>query len=47
MAHTVRLRDTARQAMATPNGRPLTEPWEDAVTVVLAVLTLFGVFWDG
>jgi hypothetical protein len=27
--------------------RPRTEPWEDAVTIGLSVLTLFAVFWDG
>lgn len=42
-----RLKDTARQAYETPNGRPQTEPWEDAVTILLSVATLFAVFWDG
>ena len=27
--------------------RPRTEPWEDAVTMLLSVVTLFALFWDG
>jgi hypothetical protein len=44
---TVALRTTARQMLAKGTARPHTEPWEDRVTVVLATLTLFAVFFDG
>ena len=47
MAQTVRLRTTAKQMLARPEVRPQTTPLEDAVTIVLATLTLFAVFWDG
>lgn len=49
MAKTVRSADfrlTARQILQAKN-RPLAEPWEDWVTMGLALMTLFGVFWDG
>src|SRR3954451_18127329 len=49
MAKTIRSADfrlTARQILQAKN-RPQTEPWEDKVTVGLAVVTLFAVFWDG
>ncbi|MDA0162395.1 hypothetical protein OM076_19135 [Solirubrobacter ginsenosidimutans] len=49
MAKTLRSADfrlTARQILQAKN-RPQTEPWEDRVTVGLAVATLFAVFWDG
>jgi hypothetical protein len=44
---TVALRTTARQMLAKGVARPHTEPWEDRVTVLLATLTLFAVFYDG
>jgi hypothetical protein len=47
MARTVRLQTTAREMLAKPDVRPRTAPWEDAVTVVLSIATLFAVFWDG
>jgi hypothetical protein len=47
MAQTVRIRTTAKQMLARPEVRPQTTPLEDAVTIVLATLTLFAVFWDG
>jgi hypothetical protein len=47
MAQTVRLRTTAKQMLAKPDVRPQTTPLEDAVTIVLATLTLFAVYWDG
>ena len=49
MAKTIRSADfrlTARQILQAKN-RPQTEPWEDNVTVLLSVATLFAVFWDG
>jgi hypothetical protein len=47
MAQTVRLRTTARHMLTRPDTRPQTTPAEDAVTIALATLTLFAVFWDG
>jgi hypothetical protein len=44
---TVALRTTAKQMLAKGAVRPHTEPWEDRVTVGLATLTLFAVFYDG
>jgi hypothetical protein len=44
---TVALRTTAKQMLAKGVARPHTEPWEDRVTVGLATLTLFAVFYDG
>ena len=44
---TVALRTTAEQMLAKGKARPHTEPWEDRVTVTLATLTLFAVFYDG
>ena len=44
---TLTLRSTAKQLLAKGEERPQTKPWEDRVTVVLATLTLFAVFWDG
>ena len=49
MAKTIRSADfrlTARQILQSKK-RPQTEPWEDKVTVLLSVATLFAVFWDG
>jgi hypothetical protein len=40
-------RAKAKEAFAVPDGRPHSEPWEDAVTMALSVFTLFAVFWDG
>ena len=47
MSQLTQARAKARQALVTTDGRPQTEPWEDRVTVLLAVATLFAVFWDG
>jgi hypothetical protein len=44
---TLALRTQAKQMLAKGDPRPHTEPWEDRVTVVLATLTLFAVFYDG
>lgn len=44
---TLTLRSTAKQLLARGEERPQTKPWEDRVTIVLATLTLFAVFWDG
>jgi hypothetical protein len=44
---TLALRTTAKQMLAKGVTRPHTEPWEDRVTVGLATLTLFAVFYDG
>ncbi len=44
---TVAVRTTAKQMLAKGVARPHTEPWEDRVTVAIATLTLFAVFWDG
>jgi hypothetical protein len=47
MSQLTEARSKARQALATSDDRPQTEPWEDGVTVLLAIATLFAVFWDG
>src|SRR3954471_16436612 len=51
MANTIsqpeRLKETARQFMVPAEQRPVTERWEDAVTMALSVFTLFALFWDG
>ncbi len=46
MSQLTTARNKALQAL-NADGRPQTEPWEDKVTVLLAVATLFAVFWDG
>lgn len=44
---TVALRSQAKGMLAKGHPRPHTEPWEDRVTMILATLTLFAVFYDG
>src|SRR3954454_11689024 len=52
MAETIpqpaRIREIRRSNFFVPaEQRPVTERWEDAVTMALSVVTLFAVFWDG
>jgi hypothetical protein len=44
---TVAMRSQAKQLLAKGEPRPHTEPWEDRVTIGLALVTLFAVFYDG
>src|SRR3954463_12389325 len=41
------LTEIRRNFMVPPEERPVSERWEDAVTMALSVFTLFALFWDG
>ncbi len=51
MADTISQRPTSRRSASgffvAAEQRPVTERWEDAVTMGLSVFTLFALFWDG
>src|SRR3954447_4209356 len=47
VGQTDRLRGAATKFFVPPEERPVSERWEDAVTMALSVLTLFALFWDG
>src|SRR3954454_8026423 len=41
------VKDIRRNVLVPADQRPVTQRWEDAVTMALSVFTLFALFWDG